>query len=758
MAVILLLVLRGAAERPGMDALLCRSERLLDGRSGKSGSFDSGEITVAASVSRCSRVLHGIRLSIDHITFIGNDYSEISILPEHKVILTTEYEEVFPGDRIKVKGIFTPFEEASNPGQFDAKSWYYAQNTVGNLRKAQILEVIPAKGSWKYTLQRIRRLFWDSYTKILPEKEARILSAISLGEKNTLDDTWKILYQEGGIAHILAVSSLHITMIGMAVYRVLRKCRLRIAGAACVSGMIVVSYAVMTGESVSAMRAAVLFLFWLGSQISGRRYDLPTGLAAAAVLILGENTRHLNEAAFLLSFGAVLSLVCFVPAAAKTCSLHHRAVQPFLSSAGVWIGTLPITLFFFYQTSPWSILVNIAVVALLSSVMAMGFLAAAVGRFSYAAGAFLASPVYYLLGLFEELCLFQQKLPFPVWVAGRPSVFAVFVYYLLWGASLAVLRWMEKKQISAAVRRLCLAVCAAAGILVIGMRIPLQSLEVISLDVGQGDCALLRFPDGIHALIDCGSSSEQKIWQYRVGQAVRYYGIRKLDYVFLSHSDADHINGIEQFLASYEAGFGSRNIHGITVGTIVLPDTADTEAFGRLRILAKQCEISVCTVGEGVCFSNYEKHTEKAEEQQWELRCLWPVPQDRTGDANEDSMVLMLRYGAFRMLFTGDIGTETERKLVRYAGDLQADVLKAAHHGSGGSSDALFLDAVRPQITVVSCAADNPYGHPAPEALRRMEEAGSRILITAETGAIRILTDGVSYSAQTYRDIFRKKI
>ena len=130
----------------------------------------------------------------------------------------------------------------------------------------------------------------------------------------------------------------------------------------------------------------------------------------------------------------------------------------------------------------------------------------------------------------------------------------------------------------------------------------------------------------------------------------------------------------------------------------------------------------------------------------WQLTALSPRFGALSGDRNEDSLVLLLQYGAFRMLFTGDLEGAAEQALAEHAGErLQADVLKVGHHGSANGSGEAFLAQVRPKAAVISCGKKNRYGHPASETVRRLEESGSLLFSTAESGAVQITTDGSSF-------------
>ncbi len=724
-------------------------------------------MTLTCIVADVRAESEGVSLSVDHIQIDTKDKSKEFLSSEIKFILTTEEGRYLPGDLIRVTGAFYPFSEASNPGEFDARQYYFSMDTVGRITDPAVTLLEEGGRSFKRMLARLRRALLQSYFRILDEKTAKIIAAISLGEKSLMEHEWKMLYQEGGIAHTISVSGLHISLIGMCLYELLRRLRLPFAAAALISGAMVTGYALMTGFGVSAVRAALMFLIWLGAQILGRKRDMLTAVALAAVLILAQDARKIESSSFLLSFGAVLAIALLVPhlAAAnpfrispdphpdaglrsrKARRIAEHLWNTLCQSAGIWLGTLPVTLLFFYQSAPWSMLVNLAVIPLMSAVMASAFLSCLAGLISVSAGTFLAAPVYYLLRLFESLCLAEQQLPGALWVAGCPGWWRIVFYYALFAAAAFPAAAVCRRRACADgghrnILPMLLWACAIlGGLCLMGIR-PRSSLTVTDLDVGQGDGALLEFADGRNCLIDGGSSSVNGVWEYRISRTLKYKGIDTLDYIFLSHADSDHINGVEEYLEAYQPGFAGKNAHGISLRALVLPPAADPGDFSELTARARELEIPVLRMSAGASVGT----------DAWSLACLAPDGALLSGEKNEDSMVLMLQYKEFRMLFTGDLENEAEIRLAASGADLSCDVLKVGHHGSKNSSSEEFLAAAAPTVGILSCAARNRYGHPAPEAVARLMDAGVKLFATKDCGAVQIRTDGSRYTIRGYKE------
>lgn len=274
------------------------------------------------------------------------------------------------------------------------------------------------------------------------------------------------------------------------------------------------------------------------------------------------------------------------------------------------------------------------------------------------------------------------------------------------------------------------------AISVLSLRIS-PDLRITFLDVGQGDGILIQSGE-FACLIDGGSSSVDKVWQYRMENTLKYYGISRLNAVLLSHGDSDHISGVEELLENYDKGYGGVNVGSITVECIMLPDTGyEDEALENLKSLAAELEIPVGTLTAGGTLTADESPGSG----EWKLTCLYPDETVATGDSNQDSMVLLLECGDFTALFTGDLEKEGEENFIEMILEKKTtgvDILKVGHHGSKNGTSAELLTLLSPKIAVISCGENNSYGHPAQETLERLEQAGAQIFRTDRNGAVTV--------------------
>jgi competence protein ComEC len=298
-------------------------------------------------------------------------------------------------------------------------------------------------------------------------------------------------------------------------------------------------------------------------------------------------------------------------------------------------------------------------------------------------------------------------------------------------------------------------------------------LEINMLDVGQGDGIFIKTKNELHILIDGGSTSEKEAGRNRIEPFLKYNGVSTIDYVFISHGDLDHINGIYEMIV--------RENNGIKIKNLVLTsENTWDENLITLANTAKQHNINVLTMTAG----------EKISDGNFSLTSLFPTaninancntnsPNDTAtynntthayspistnnstvlapiyiAPGNDTSMIVSLHFHEFDMLFTGDIGNDSEKLLTDIINDELPDtsweVLKVAHHGSKNSSSDLFLYEILPTHSIISAGIDNRYHHPSSDTIDRLREIESNTLCTQDTGTITIKTDGTHMSTTTY--------
>lgn len=269
-------------------------------------------------------------------------------------------------------------------------------------------------------------------------KDAGIFEAMLLGEKDNLEDEVKIRYQMAGIIHILAISGLHISVLGIGFFDLLKRAGFGNVSAGMVVLSVLLQYGILTGESVSAMRAVGMFLLAVGARIAGRTYDLLTALAVSAVLLLLDAPANLYNSGFWLSFGAVAGLGVVAPVLAGCIRVENRlaasVMKTLVSSIAVQMTTFPIMLRIYGEISLAGFFLNLLVLPTVSVVLVSGIAAVVVGMASVGVAVYVVLPGRVLLFLYEKLCELAAGIPFCTWIAEVRSCGNVpdIMYYCFW--------------------------------------------------------------------------------------------------------------------------------------------------------------------------------------------------------------------------------------------------------------------------------------------------------------------------------------
>lgn len=710
------------------------SAETTDNLSQISGSADADQMSILISSQKTTSQINEMQ------EIFGKNASALCYLQE---------DETLPkaGSYVRVFGEVSPFLQATNPGEFDAAAYYRRKDCLFALRKTKITAQTKTYGRLEEFLSQLRYESEVLFRKLLGEKNGATASAMVLGQKKGMDSEVKALYQGAGISHLLAISGLHLSLIGAGLFGLLKKVRLPVALSAGISTWILIVYAQLTGMGISTRRALVMFLLFLAAGLLKRTPDLPTSLAVAALLLLVPRPQRILDAGFQLSFSAVLGIAVMIPvlqdgwedaapslrvtdgvagwniartAIVRTCRLLRKNI---LAGLGITMTMLPFLLIHFYEWSPWSVLLNLAVIPLMGILLPclMGLqLVARLTAFTHCLELpqhLLCTAIEAIFSCYEQLCRFTTALPGSILHTGYPT-WQTLTAYTIGLIALAVSGKKLRPHL-----RLAAAVCLM-GIFLI--RLP-GELNVTMLDVGQGECVGIETREHHVYLVDAGSTSKKKTGQYQIIPWLKYIGTRSVEGIFITHWDEDHISAVGELL---EWSKSSR----VKIRRIFLPDVAlKDEVLETLLQQIEEANVSVEYLSAG------ERMTDGA----LQISCLHPYAKKVPEDRNDASLVLRLSQGDFQMLLTGDLEKSGEDWLMEQArpatqNPLRCTILDAGHHGASNATGEALLDLAQPELVLISCGKNNRYGHPAPETLKRLEERGIRWYSTAEVGAIQV--------------------
>ncbi len=633
------------------------------------------------------------------------------------------------GSIIRATGRMQSFDKATNPGQFDAESYYQILKISFRLNQTKIQQQSHTYHTIKEILYRIRCRCSEIFDKTLAPKDASVMKTMLLGENKAVDEERKALYQKSGIAHILAISGLHISLIGMTLFKILRRLGISTAICTVVPTVLILLYGCMTGFPVSVIRAVGMFGIHMLGRTCRRTYDMVTAVAVMAVLILTEQPLYVYSSSFLLSFGCVLGIALLMPALTKKRLKKEKELAPWMvriaGGVTVTIAMLPLQMWFFYQIPLYAVLLNLLVIPLMSLLLPSGIMllifGGATSNVRYPITATLVKGagdlIAGILSVYDNACSIAAELPGALLVTGRPALWRVICYF-----GILLLTVIRQKKLSLKKKWLLV-----AGAVVLLMWPAPKQGSITFLDVGQGDSIHIQSESGNHYLIDGGSSTVSDVGEYRILPYLKYRGVRELEAVFITHPDEDHCNGILELLLLAPG-------EGISIRKLCLPDidrAARTEAYEKLVAAAEQAKVPVVYFSEGMTLQDGKLS----------LQCLHPYQGYVSNNENAYSLVLLMRYGEFEALFTGDVEKEGEEELIQVLREeiqTSVEVLKVAHHGSRYSTSETFLSLIQPKVAVISCGKNNSYGHPHEETMERLSAVGSRVLVTSDSGAITL--------------------
>lgn len=678
---------------------------------------------------------------------IGQSISTLIYLDEG-VLVCLKDNEYLPkiGSKITVYGKIRTFDPATNQGEFNSREYYEIIGIHYRLNDAIITSSSKEYSFIKNSLFSFRRFLSNILDQTLSEDIAGVMKTMLLGEKGELDENLKSLYQRNGISHILSISGLHISVIGIGLFKFLRKIGIPLKLCAVFSSIILLLYALMTGLSVSSIRATIMFSLSMCSLLIGRSYDLPTACGIAGLSILIQQPLYIHHSGFAFSFGCVIAIGLFgdllsIPKA----SLPIKAL---LSSLTISVTTLPIYYIYCYQIPVYSVFLNILVIPVMTVLVPLGIILIILGSISISVGMKFGLIITGIINFFTHISSIAESMPFHYYTPGRCTNLQAVMFYL----GLGIIRGLKDKLLL--FKRSCVIL-----LLIISLTIRVRSeFSIYMLDVGQGDCTLVQtssmitFP-GISSetniLIDCGSTSKKDIATYKLSPFLKYHGISTLDWIFVTHPDADHINGVIELIEN----MAESDIKICNIGINSAPNSVNTDYYQQLLYLSRLKNVNVIKFGTG----------DSLKLRDLKISCIWPVPDFNYSDTNEESLTLLIDYKDITAVFPGDIKNNAEITMTGYLKQYLSDnsgnmissssdnplsddnrirILKCAHHGSSTSTSLPFLKVFNPDIALISCGLNNRYGHPHKETLDKLTDMAVNVMRTDKGGQLTITVSG----------------
>lgn len=634
------------------------------------------------------------------------------------VLYCSETPDCVPGDTLAGTARLSRADRYSDDTH---RSTYSARGIFLSGRLRGELTAVPADRTPVHLLPILWAGRMREGAEVFPEDVRGLMIALTTGERKEISDLDYAALQRAGLAHTVAVSGMHISVLVGTVVLVLGRGK----RSAALAGMaLAILFAAMTGASPSAVRAAILQIFLLGAPMLGREEDRPTMLSAALLILLLYNPWSIARVSLQLSFLSVAgiyllswpirsALIRRLPKKAKSVPgrLALGVVQTAAAALAVTLSaqlfTLPLSAYYFGAVSLISPLANLLALWAVELAFVGGLPATLLGMLFPAAGGALAWLVAWPARWVLLVARTALRIPFAAVPVSSPYLLGWLA--VVYGVAVICLLGKGGKRLRVTVP--ALAVTLAAALAFQNVQLPPGAASFAVLDVGQG-LSVAVVSQGRAMLVDCGGSGLRSAGDVAADH-FQSLGIYDLDLLVLTHFHADHANGVEQLLERMD------------VGLLAVPDAQQGEPM-REAVLAAAAEHGVETI---FLTDNADVTLGDAD-----VDIYAPLGD---GGANEEGLSVLCTSGGFDALITGDMNAVVERRLLKYGALPDIELLVVGHHGSKYSTCEELLADTRPEYAVISVGR-NSYGHPAEETLVRLARAGCEIYRTDTMGTVRL--------------------
>jgi competence protein ComEC len=560
-----------------------------------------------------------------------------------------------------------------------------------------------------------------------------VLEALLLGEDGRLDEATVENLQKTGLYHLFAISGGHIAILNVLLFSLFRLVRMSPRASRLALAAFLVFYTILVEGSPSVLRATFMTLAYLTGRLLWKDVHVLNTISASALFLLLVNPSSLFDAGFQLTYVATLSIILFTPPLLKKLPrLPLKATELACLSVAAALGVAPLIARSFNRVTLSSLLLNLVAIPLVGLIMGVGYAFLPFAAAFPAAAGPPAAVLGFLVTVFGRVSHALDPFPFLSFRVPTPRAGIVFGYFLFLGTSLVRPRFRGQRVFVGAGFSLFFFVLVVSP-----FRPGSPELRVTMIDVGQGESLLVEFPGRRTMLIDGGglAASSFDVGERVVSPVLWRKGIKKVDYLVLTHPHPDHLDGLVAVARNFRVGEfwegWPTRVDGLYADLLrALPSGVIRRRCGR-GFRRREGEVSIVVL--------HPEMPAVAGISGWRAAAAGPGP---VAAGNDDSLVIKIALGRTAFLLTGDVGAGAEQELLEAGLDLGSAVLKAGHHGSASSTSTAFLTAVQPKAVLVSAGEGNTYGFPSPEVLGRCRSAEAEVFRTDIDGAVEISADG----------------
>ena len=629
------------------------------------------------------------------------------------------------GETINFSGELKLPKENTNPRLFNYRLNLMTEKiyTTMSIKDHSIKEIDSVNIAFRYRVKsNFTDMVIDTFNTYLSEKNAGLMTGIFLGKSSYLSDEDIKIYRDMGLAHILAVSGLHIGIISAFIFFVLSNLGIKRKINVIITSSIIWVYGYLIGFPPSILRSSIMFTILYYSQLIYEPYDSINSISFAMFILLMIHPYYLFNIGFQLSFAATFSIILLTPRIRQRFyPFKNKIIQSLSSILGVQIGLLPFQAYYFNHINMLNIIANLIMIPIVSITLILGFLMII---FTYIPhiNRWLSYILEGLLNVEAAILSYLQEIPINSLKIFSPEMITIIIFYLMLFIVFDIISIRKlKKPI--------LKVCVFYFIFLIGINTYLMidddSTELHFIDVGQGDAILIRTKTANY-LMDTGGSL---FGDFNIAEGITLpylekLGINRLDALFITHFDADHSQGVPLLLENINIGYIFSTYLTEDEEILNSIESSDVKSI----ILREDDKLKL--------------------DDDVALDIIWPKEISNL-NSNNRSLVSILKTEGANILLTGDIEKEAEY-FIKDKINTSIDILKVPHHGSNTSSTDEFLKAIRPRDAIISVGRNNLYNHPSHDVINRYDDMGIRVYRTDDRGLIRIIIEKGQYEIIPY--------
>jgi competence protein ComEC len=644
---------------------------------------------------------------IDNIKIDGNKLS-ILLISKEKIIINYYFQSedekksfsLNLGDTIKTSGVMVEPKNSSVFNLFDYKKYLYCNNIYYTFKANNIKLTKRNDNIFYYLKQEL-----INHIDKLGDSSSYI-KALVIGDDDEFKETINDSYQINGVSHLFAISGSHITFISVILLYFLKKLKIEENKRYIIVIIFLFFYMFLTNYAGSVLRSVIFFTLLSFNKIYYFNIKTINILNLTLFILLISKPGLLYDVGFQFSYIISFYLIKYQVYISKYKGIKNLFIISLIS----FLGSIPICINNFFQINILSIFINIFFVPYVSFILfPLSFISLLFP--------FIDSIIIFFITILEHISIFLSKIKIGTIILSKPSFLIIVIYYIL---ITIFIKGLVLKKYYYFIPILFLV------IIHFNFNLFNSNIEVTFIDVGQGDSILIRLPNNkANILIDTGGKLiYEKQWQrknrnYTIGKDViipylKSSGIRKIDYLILTHGDEDHMGEAYDIISNFKIEKVILNN-----GTINSLESKVIKQLNKAKIYYKNIKNKDVIVIDNYKFYILNISTESNE--------------------NDNSIVLYTKFNNKKILFASDISSKVESKIISEYKNIDVDILKVGHHGSKTSTSEIFLDKIKPSYAVIEVALNNRFNHPSKETIKRLNDRNINILKTSEKGTIKFI-------------------